>query len=105
MVYTLISFQWNHLLGSFVYCVRKLLRTCAYQEVRNVSFPENFAQVLRELFFRNILKFTFVLLFLKFVILKIPFPFLKIEKKILILGKNVLIVIISGLNFPIKMLF
>ena len=78
MVYTLFSFQWNHLLGSFAYCVRKILRTCAYQEVRNVSFSENFAQVLSELFYS---KFTFVLLFVKFVILKIHFPFLKIEKK------------------------
>ena len=65
MVSLLFSFRCNYLLGSFVYCVRKILRTCAYQEVRNVSFSENFANVLSELFFRNISKFTFVLLLLK----------------------------------------
>ena len=47
-------------IGSFVYCVRKIFRktnisyplintrACAYQGVRNVCFPENFENVLKE---------------------------------------------------------
>ena len=39
-------------MGSFIYCVSKIslmrTRTCAYQEVRNVSFSENFAYLLNE---------------------------------------------------------
>ena len=62
----------KYLKGSFIFCVRKIsgktnishhlirtqkltfftplirTRTCAYQEVRNVSFPENFPHVLNE---------------------------------------------------------
>lgn len=37
-----------------VYCPLKRTRTCGYQEVRNISFSEYFANVLNELSLNNI---------------------------------------------------